>query len=42
MAEQDRQWLWFLYAVCERLHIESSQFQNSTIFDEMKDCYDND
>ena len=42
MAEQDREWLWFLYAVCERLHIESSQFQNSTIFDEMKDCYDND
>ncbi|MEG0471631.1 MAG: DUF5071 domain-containing protein [Solibacillus sp.] len=41
-TEQDDQWLWFLYAVCERLNIERSLFQDSTIFDEMRECYEKD
>ena len=41
-AEHDREWLWFLYAVCGRLSIERKHFKNVAVFDEMKDCYDND
>lgn len=38
-TEQDHQWLWFLYAVCERLNIERAQFQDDSIF--YKDSYIN-
>ena len=37
IAEKDEQWLWFLYAVCERLHIERIDFLDGTVFDAMED-----
>lgn len=40
IVEQDMEWLWFLYAVCERLHIERAQFHDNQVFDEMKDYYE--
>ena len=40
--QHDGQWLWFLYAVCERLTIQREMFQDSAIYDLMKDYYDND
>ena len=42
IAEHDGQWLWFLYAVCERLLIERADFNYQVVFDVMKECYDND
>ena len=42
IAERDEQWLWFLYAVCERLMIDRTDFQNQAIFDAMKECYEQD
>ena len=41
IAERDWQWLWFLYAVCERLLIERADFHEQAVFDVMKECYDN-
>lgn len=37
MTKQDEQWLWFLWAVCERLHIERGDFLDSTVFDKMEE-----
>lgn len=42
IAECDEQWLWFLYAVCERLSIEQAEFQDQVVFDTMKECHDRD
>lgn len=42
MDDQDDQWLWFLYDVCDRLNIERHDFQNASIFDEMKRIYERD
>ena len=42
IAERDEQWLWFLYAVCERLMIDRTGFQNQAVFDAMKECYEQD
>ena len=42
IAERDEQWLWFLYAVCERLMIDRTDFQNQAVFDAMKECYEQD
>lgn len=42
MKEQDDQWLWFLYTVCEQLHMERAYFYDGTIFDEMARIYERD
>ena len=42
IAEQDDEWLWFLYAVCERLHIERADFLDGTVFDAMEEIYARD
>ncbi|MEK4385820.1 hypothetical protein MKZ25_08415 [Solibacillus sp. FSL W7-1464] len=42
MAEQEEQWLWFLYAVCERLHIVRGDFLDSIVFDKMEEIYTRD
>lgn len=42
MNERDDEWLWFLYAVCERLHMERADFKDATIFDEMAYVYERD
>lgn len=38
----DTCWLWFIYAVCERLGIEHVDFEDTELFDLMKYHYDND
>ena len=38
----DSQWLWFLYAVCDRLGIEHQDFHDGSLFDVMKYHYDFD
>ena len=42
IAEEDEQWLWFLYAVCERLAIERVDFRDGRVFDAMKQIYERD
>ena len=42
MKERDDGWLWFLYEVCERLHIERADFHDVTIFDELAHVYERD
>ena len=42
MVEQDDQWLWFLYAVCERLQIERVDFSDGAVFDAMEEIYERD
>ena len=42
IAEQDDQWLWFLYAVCGRLQIERALFRDGTVFDVMEKIYERD
>lgn len=40
IADNDLDWLWFLYAVCERLKIERNDFEDATVFDAMKTYYE--
>lgn len=42
MDERDDQWLWFLYEVCEWLTIDRVDFRDSTLFDLMKEIYEQD
>lgn len=42
IAERDEQWLWFLYAVCERLFIDRVDFYDKSVFDVMKEMYERD
>lgn len=42
IKESDDQWLWFLYAVCERLHIERVNFVDGAVFDTMQEIYTRD
>lgn len=42
ITKQDDQWLWFLYAVCERLQIERADFLDGAVFDAIEDIYDRD
>lgn len=42
ITESDEQWLWFLYAVCGRLSIERGDFEEHSVFDAMKTCYEQD
>lgn len=42
IAERDEQWLWFLYAVCERLRIDRADFSDRIVFDAMKEIYERD
>lgn len=41
-TEHDDQWLWFLYVVCERLHIERQDFLDGAVFDVMEEIYARD
>ena len=41
-TEQDDQWLWFLYVVCEKLHIERMDFLDGAVFDAMEEIYERD
>ncbi|MER1998217.1 MAG: hypothetical protein ABS882_00465 [Lysinibacillus sp.] len=40
IATNDIGWLWFLYAVCERLTIVREDFEDGTVFDAMKTQYE--
>lgn len=40
IATNDRDWLFFLYAVCERLTIVRDDFEEAAIFDAMKTQYE--
>ncbi len=42
IEEKDWQWLWFLYAVSNRLFIERADFELDAVFDRMKECYEMD
>lgn len=42
MIEQDEQWLWFLYAVCERFQMDRADFRDGTVFDAMEETYARD
>ena len=42
MKENDDQWLWFLYTVCEQLQLERTHFYAGTIFDELVRIYKRD
>lgn len=42
IKENDDQWLWFLYMVCERLCMERADFNDGAIFDEMVRIYERD
>lgn len=39
IKENDEQWLWFLYTVCERLQIERLHFLDGTGYDTMEEIY---
>lgn len=41
-TEHDDQWPWFLYVVCERLHIERQDFLEGAVFDAMEEIYSHD
>lgn len=42
IKENDDQWLWFLYKVCERLQIKRVHFFDGTLFDTMEKIYARD
>lgn len=42
IKERDDQWLWFLYAVCERLQIERGDFIDAGVFEVMAEIYARD
>ena len=42
IKENDDQWLWFLYTVCERLQIEREHFLAGTMFEIMEEIYARD